>query len=281
MQHAFDPPCRTSARCACKFAFDGAHVEVAVWPNSEDPLASNITFWTDVEVVVLLEWQACPAGSSAWTLPPHPWPPQSGVNGPSLQTMFSAAKDRAGQELRVSLRSCDACRWQLFCLGPSMRRIPEDMQELTISSDTLSEQRPDSQQSGSAAWATCDSFDDEESDEEESTGAIVKLQLRGTPPLVTSDESPQRAVLAARTFAALTAAAAETFPGQAASLGIATDEVSAVGHTGGFSMRLDSDAAVAMFLATAAHSQLGPPTVELRVPEAGGSQASAIAEGGA
>merc|ERR1719491_72515 len=107
-----------------------------------------------------------------------------------------------------------------------MRRIPEDMQEMTIRSDTPLEQLLHTQKSGSAVSAARDISDDEESDEE-SIGAIVKLQLRGTPPLVTSDEPPRRAVLAARTLAALTAAAAQTFPGQATSLGIGTDEVSA------------------------------------------------------
>lgn len=226
-----------------------------------------LTVWTDVPGMALFEWQVRASPSEPWHPPPQPWPPRSGVNGQALQTPLEPCQDRDGQELTVSLSGPWArlLRWQLFCIGPPMRRVPEEMRELSLE-HVVGAAGGAEELLGLAADGRGDhraTLEESDSDQE-CGGCVIKLRMQDT-----AAES-HRVVLARPTLGALAGEAASL----AAALGASWEAVShidaldseweVVGSAAGFSMRLDSDAAVAVFLASAASSQLGAPLVELR-----------------
>merc|ERR1712232_354046 len=95
----------------------GGRIEVCLRPPTTQFDSQILCVWTDIPGIVLFEWQLRSADEGPWLPPPQPWPPQSGVNGQSLQTMLMPCAN-GGQELKVLVQLCFlACRWQLFCVG--------------------------------------------------------------------------------------------------------------------------------------------------------------------
>eukprot|EP00747_Dinoflagellata_sp_TGD_P166021 gnl/TRDRNA2_/TRDRNA2_188191_c0_seq1.p1 gnl/TRDRNA2_/TRDRNA2_188191_c0~~gnl/TRDRNA2_/TRDRNA2_188191_c0_seq1.p1 ORF type:complete len:264 (-),score=50.88 gnl/TRDRNA2_/TRDRNA2_188191_c0_seq1:30-821(-) len=244
------------------YEVDQARVEIRITsgltPTSADRHGADaeleVGVWTDVSGIVLFEWQVRAATEEEWQLPPPPHPPDSGVNGKALQTMLVPQSQRPGQGLQLRLRPpIDAVRWQLFCIGPPTRRVPDEMQDLPCGCGRKSAA---SLGLGSAGLRpdTRSCYDSSDSDED-CGGAIVKLQLAG------GSGQSQRAVLGQRTLDALIRAAEIALPSEADRL---RDGLEAFGLSAGLTMRLDSDAAVDLFLSSASQDSVGAPTVELR-----------------
>ncbi|CAE8717344.1 unnamed protein product, partial [Polarella glacialis] len=244
--------------------FDGLRVEIHADVTASDADRSvdaaelrsgpkTLEFWTDAAGVVLLEWQVQLAAGGSWEVPPPAWPPGSGVNGRSLQSMMVASSSRPGQEIAVDVGSWHALRWQLLCFGspgPPLRRVPEEMSEVVVGKAPLPP-TPSGLQAGAgslARWAE----DNEDSDSDARGGAaLLRLRLGGADGLV------RNIVLPSATFESLAAEVAHAFQQEGVVLGRSTGEYEAVGICSGLSMRLDSDGAVGVFLSAAAGSQLG------------------------
>lgn len=240
-----------ASSCAAPYVInhDRGRIELHLKPGTAHSKSQSLYIWTDIEGVVLLEWQVRKAVENSWTLPSHPWPRQSGVNDKCLQTMLIACAT-GGQELQVPLEAAVACRCQLFCIGAEVMRIPEQWHEMFLrdtssASDILLSTISAVPDAGNSTLGV----DEDWTEEEDNTTLVVKLKLKG------DDRPPRRTVLPEATLAALISEAAKVYP--------AHDGVMvAVGQSAGMSMRLDSDAALCIFCRSCMYSQLGPPLVE-------------------
>jgi len=227
--------------------FGGAHVEMEIGEAAAG--VRELALSTDALGPVLLSWQVRLVAGGSWELPPRPWPPDSGADAGSLQTMVRpvGAGPSPWAALRVALPPCAALRCQLVCLGaPEMRRRPLEALEIHVGTEAPVR--------GPSVACTVDAPDESSSSDGEGSSCIcVRLRLMDAPG------PPQRVTLPRPSLAALRAAAAEVFPQTATAKALEL-----VGRAAGMSTRLDSDAALGVFLTSAAHEGLGAPEVELR-----------------
>lgn len=245
---------------------DNVRIEVKVESEESEDNPMTVTIWTNAEGVVLAQWQVQMSSGASWQASEMPWPARSGLNGNVLQSMLQASPSR-GQEVQLPLHAYPiALRWQLLCLGPPMRWLPGpagQMREQRL--DSVMSQRSRNLEDGGEDCITSlrrrlSSLDSESSDQESRGGHYaVKLRLGA--------DDTRRTTLPASTLQGLWAAAKTAFRGNSA-IELGSDAMVAVGDAAGFTMQLDSDDAVALFLASAAASMLGDPTIELRFGEA-------------
>lgn len=254
-------------QCQQHFDIAGVRVELQRSCGSSGDQDQELSVWTDAVGVVLLEWQVQEALDASWQVPPPAWPAQSGVNGQALQTMLvSCSGGRGGQQAMLKLRPWHAIRWRLFCVGPPLRWVPDEMEELLIRA--AGEHGIVAPTRGLGSSHKVRDADSEESGSDDDVGCGVALYLRivgNGGSLAGAPREGFRVVLATRSLAALGDAAMLVFPSEGPFHFLEDScHFRAVGVASGLSVRIESDAAFGIFLSSAADSQLGAPTVELR-----------------